>query len=81
MMNRSQRRPHRLVAQDVGFSARKPGFDSPWGYMVICTFIARASNASSSNDEAFCVCGPKLSPVDACCVALSRISNMSRIGR
>ncbi len=25
-------RPHRLVAQDVGFSARKPGFDSPWGY-------------------------------------------------
>ena len=27
-----QRRPHRLVAQDVGFSVRKPGFDSPWGY-------------------------------------------------
>ena len=26
-------RPHRLVAQDVGFSARKPGFDSPWGYL------------------------------------------------
>ena len=25
--------PHRLVAQDVGFSARKPGFDSPWGYL------------------------------------------------
>jgi len=20
------------VAQDVGFSVRKPGFDSPWGY-------------------------------------------------
>ena len=26
-------RPHRLEAQDVGFSARKPGFDSPWGYL------------------------------------------------
>src|SRR5262245_55889260 len=26
-------RPHRLVAQDVGFSVRKPGFDSPWGYL------------------------------------------------
>jgi hypothetical protein len=26
--------PHRLVAQDVAFSARKPGFDSPWGYAV-----------------------------------------------
>ena len=24
--------PHRLVAQDIWFSARKPGFDSPWGY-------------------------------------------------
>ena len=24
--------PHRLVAQDTWFSARKPGFDSPWGY-------------------------------------------------
>ena len=26
--------PHRLVAQDIWFSARKPGFDSPWGYLL-----------------------------------------------
>ena len=24
--------PHRLVAQDIWFSAREQGFDSPWGY-------------------------------------------------
>ncbi len=24
--------PHRLVAQDTWFSARRPGFESPWGY-------------------------------------------------
>ena len=35
-------RPHRLVAQDVGFSVRKPGFDSPWGYMFKCTVFARS---------------------------------------
>src|SRR5262249_11170505 len=34
ILNTSARtRPHRLVAQDVGFSVRKPGFDSPWGYL------------------------------------------------
>lgn len=26
-------RPHRLVAQDIGFSVREQGFDSPWGYL------------------------------------------------
>jgi hypothetical protein len=31
-------RPHRLVAQDVGFSVRKPGFDSPWGYSFSAFF-------------------------------------------
>lgn len=31
-LNQKAVRPHRLVAQDVGFSVRKPGFDSPWGY-------------------------------------------------
>ena len=25
--------PHRLVAQDPWFSARRRGFDSPWGYL------------------------------------------------
>ena len=24
-------RPHRLVAQDIGLSRRKRGFESPWG--------------------------------------------------
>lgn len=28
----SPRCPHRLVAQDIWFSARGQGFDSPWGY-------------------------------------------------
>jgi hypothetical protein len=27
-------RPHRLVAQDIGFSVREQGFDSPWGYFL-----------------------------------------------
>src|SRR5688572_28240238 len=27
------RGPHRLEAQDTGFSVRGPGFESPWGYL------------------------------------------------
>jgi hypothetical protein len=39
--------PHRLVAQDVGFSVRKPGFDSPWVFFwplrSVCGFPAFVS--------------------------------------
>src|SRR5690606_2255417 len=27
--------PHRLVAQDAGFSVLRPGFESPWGHQAI----------------------------------------------
>ena len=37
-------RPLRLVAQDIGFSAREQGFDSPRGYYGILYTIARIRN-------------------------------------
>ncbi len=33
------RRPHRLVAQDIGLSRRKRGFDSPWGRQFLEYFF------------------------------------------
>ena len=33
-------RPLRLVAQDIGFSVRRQGFDSPRGYLAIWQRLA-----------------------------------------
>ena len=41
----SVRGPLRLVAQDIGFSAREQGFDSPRGYYGQLYTIARIRNA------------------------------------
>ena len=40
---KKHRRPHRLVAQDIRFSAEEQGFDSPWGYSKNRRFHLKAA--------------------------------------
>ncbi len=47
-------RPLRLVAQDIGFSVRRQGFDSPRGYLVGAglSVVSDAAASSSPADDA-----------------------------
>jgi hypothetical protein len=59
-------------------------FDSPWGTPpnASCSHnLASASRASSSVDEAFCVCGSIWSPTAACCVGFRVVWSASPIAR